>query len=460
MGKLKVLVLGDGILGSEIVKQTNCNYLSRKKDGISIDNFDEWLHKMSNYDVIINCIANTDTYSDNKESHWDINYKFVELLITFCNETGAKLVHISTDYVYTDSISNASEEDVPVHCRNWYGYTKLLSDGLVQLQSENFLLCRCTHKSRPFPYESAWIDQVGNFDYVDKISDLIIKLIDNGSECVYNVGTEIKSMYEMASETRDVGKILTPTHVPKNQTMDLTKLEDSLTEKPFFSIAIPTYGYNGRGVEFLDHSLEIIYKQTFKNYEVIISDHSTDDTIKNVYDKWKDKLNIKFYSNDKGRGIISPNINNAMKYCNGKWIKVLFQDDFLYDENSLQIQHDFINNNSNIKWFMTKFYHSNTGKDYYRLYQPKWMDNQWTGNNLMGCPSGLTIRNRDLFFFDEGLNWLMDVDYYQRMFIKYGKPHILDVTTAVNRTWGDRLTDTIPQSLKDKEFNMLKEKYD
>jgi dTDP-4-dehydrorhamnose reductase len=460
MGKLKVLVLGDGILGSEIVKQTNCNYLSRKKDGISIDNFDEWLHKMSNYDVIINCIANTDTYSDNKESHWDINYKFVELLITFCNETGAKLVHISTDYVYTDSISNASEEDVPVHCRNWYGYTKLLSDGLVQLQSENFLLCRCTHKSRPFPYESAWIDQVGNFDYVDKISDLIIKLIDNGSEGVYNVGTEIKSMYEMASETRDVGKILTPTHVPKNQTMDLTKLEDSLTEKPFFSIAIPTYGYNGRGVEFLDHSLEIIYKQTFKNYEVIISDHSTDDTIKNVYDKWKDKLNIKFYSNDKGRGIISPNINNAMKYCNGKWIKVLFQDDFLYDENSLQIQHDFINNNSNIKWFMTKFYHSNTGKDYYRLYQPKWMDNQWTGNNLMGCPSGLTIRNRDLFFFDEGLNWLMDVDYYQRMFIKYGKPHILDVTTAVNRTWGDRLTDTIPQSLKDKEFNMLKEKYD
>jgi dTDP-4-dehydrorhamnose reductase len=460
MGKLKVLVLGDGLLGSEIVRQTNCNYLSRKKDGISIDNFDEWLHKMSNYDVIINCIANTNTYSDNKEGHWDINYKFVSLLIAFCNESGKKLVHISTDYVYTDSISNASEEDIPVHCRNWYGYTKLLSDGLVQLQSENFLLCRCTHKSRPFPYESAWIDQVGNFDYVDKISNLIIKLIDNGSEGVYNVGTEIKSMYEMASETRDVGKILTPSHVPKNQTMDLTKLETSLSEKLFFSIAIPTYGYNGRGVEFLVHSLEIIHKQTFKNYEVIISDHSTDDTIKNVYNKWKDRIDIKFYSNDKGRGIISPNINNAMKNCNGEWIKVLFQDDFLYNEESLQIQHDFIIDNPEVNWFMTKFYHSNTGKDYYRLYQPKWMDNQWTGNNLMGCPSGLTIRNRNLLFFDEGLNWLMDVDYYQRMFLKYGKPYILDEITAVNRTWGDRLTDTIPQSLKDKEFNMLKEKYD
>lgn len=26
-------------------------------------------------------------------------------------------------------------------------------------------------------------------------------------------------------------------------------------DKPFFSIAIPTYGYNGRGVEFLEYSL-------------------------------------------------------------------------------------------------------------------------------------------------------------------------------------------------------------
>ena len=100
--------------------------------------------------------------------------------------------------------------------------------------------------------------------------------------------------------------------------------------KPFFSIAIPTYGYNGRGAEFLEHSLEIILNQTYKDYEIILSDHSTDDTIKNVFNRWKSELNIKYYSNDVGRGIISPNINNAMKYCNGEWIKVLFQDDFLF----------------------------------------------------------------------------------------------------------------------------------
>jgi hypothetical protein len=30
---MKVLVLGDGLLGNEIIKQTNWDYLSRKKDG-------------------------------------------------------------------------------------------------------------------------------------------------------------------------------------------------------------------------------------------------------------------------------------------------------------------------------------------------------------------------------------------------------------------------------------------
>ena len=72
---MKVLVLGDGLLGSEIIKQTEWDYISRKKDGfdITISSFDCLL----NYDTIINCIAYTDTYSDDKEKHWNINYKSV-----------------------------------------------------------------------------------------------------------------------------------------------------------------------------------------------------------------------------------------------------------------------------------------------------------------------------------------------------------------------------------------------
>jgi|TARA_R110000851_G_scaffold205191_2_gene357186 dTDP-4-dehydrorhamnose reductase len=467
MAKLKVLILGDGLLGSEILKQTEWACISRKRHGFDITDNSTY-HLMTKvefgsiqycpYDVILNCIANTDTYSDNKDAHWDTNYKGVSHLIDFCNNWKVKLVHISTDYVYSNSDTEATEDTVPVHCNNWYGYTKLLGDGLVQLNSKNYLLCRCTHKPKPFPYDGAWIDQVGNFDYVSNIAKLIISMIVDDLCGLYNVGTETKTIYELASETRKVKKIYSPNHVPKNLSMNLTKLDKNLN-KPFFSIAIPTYGYNGRGAEFLDFSLEIISRQTFTSFEVVLSDHSDDDTIKEVYNKWSDKMNIKYFRNSNGRGVISPNINNAMKLCSGKWIKVLFQDDFLYDENSLKIQSELLSSQPNISWVMSKFYHSNDGKTFYRLYHPKWNNMIWTGNNTMGCPTGMTIKNKNLLFFDEGLNWLMDVDYYKRMFDLHGEPSILDEVTVVNRTWGNRLTDTIPQSLKDKEFEMLKLKY-
>ena len=191
----------------------------------------------------------------------------------------------------------------------------------------------------------------------------------------------------------------------------------------------------------------------------MISDHSIDTTIKDMCDKWSEKLTLVYAVNDRGRGVISPNINNAMRLCTGQWIKILFQDDYLYDENSLQIQADLLKSEPSTIWLMTKFYHSNDGKTVYRLYHPKWNDMIWTGNNTMGCPSGMTIINNNLIYFDEDLNWLMDVDYYKRMFDKYGRPTILDRVTVVNRTSEHRLTESISQSVKDTELNMLVNKY-
>jgi glycosyltransferase involved in cell wall biosynthesis len=227
----------------------------------------------------------------------------------------------------------------------------------------------------------------------------------------------------------------------------------------FFSITIPTYGYNGRGGDFLEFSFEKIKSQTFSDFEVIISDHSIDDTIKNICDKWSESIDIKYYRNEHGRGIISPNINVAMSKANGKWIKILFQDDFLYDENSLQKQYEFIIKNHNMNWFLTEFFHSNTGYDFYRQYTPMWHENVWRGNNTLGCPSGLTIKNENILYFDENLNWLMDCDYYQKLFLKYGPPFISSDITVVNRTWGERLTDTIPNEIRNQEHDILSKRY-
>ena len=226
---MKALVLGKGKLGSEIVKQTGWDYLSRAEHEITIDNFDTWKSRMSEYDVIVNCIANTDTYSDDKEKHWKANYELVTFLAEFCDENNKKLVHISTDYLYQNSIEDAKETNECEFEHTWYMFTKLLADEYLKEHAKNYLICRLSHKPYPFPYESAWVDVVTNADYTPVIADLVIKLIEGGAEGLYNVGTERKTIYELAQRTnKNVLKSISPPHVPKNITMNLTKMENFL----------------------------------------------------------------------------------------------------------------------------------------------------------------------------------------------------------------------------------------
>ena len=51
---MKIVVLGDGLLGSEIVKQTGWDYISRKKDGFDICTSDYQWFNLHTYDIIIN----------------------------------------------------------------------------------------------------------------------------------------------------------------------------------------------------------------------------------------------------------------------------------------------------------------------------------------------------------------------------------------------------------------------
>jgi len=229
---MKILVIGDGLLGSEIVKQTNWDYISRKKNGINFTNLESYQHKMHEYDTILNCVAFTETYSEDKISNREINFVSVTKLSDFCVKENKKLVHISTDYVYTNSVNNASENDLALISENWYTYYKLLADEYIQLKSDNFLICRCSFKPNPFPYEKAWIDHVGNFDYVNVISSLIIKLINNQATGLFNVGTDLKSIYELSKLTNEnVTPILKPTFVPKNVSMSINKLKNFLNDE-------------------------------------------------------------------------------------------------------------------------------------------------------------------------------------------------------------------------------------
>ena len=58
-----------------------------------------------------------------------------------------------------------------------------------------------THKPNPFPYDKAWKNQIGNFDYVDEQVKRLVKLIEVGASGIVNVGGEDTSMYELALKT-------------------------------------------------------------------------------------------------------------------------------------------------------------------------------------------------------------------------------------------------------------------
>ena len=237
---MRVAILGDGLLGSELIKQTGWDYISRKKDNFDINdptsyslffiqNYDG-VAFWKKYDVIINCIANTDTYSPNKEEIYNTNYKSVTLFSDFCKKNNIKLVHISTDYVYAGSVSNATEEDLPVPSNNWYSYYKLLADEYISLTNPNHLICRCLFKEKPFQFEYAWTDQVGNFDYVDIIKDLIIKFVNTEAVGIFNVGTELKTIFQLAEQTKGVKESLRPEWIPSDVSTNTSKLYKFLNE--------------------------------------------------------------------------------------------------------------------------------------------------------------------------------------------------------------------------------------
>jgi len=230
-----MVILGNGLLGSELKKDLNCSIISREQDGFDIEKPELWSNFLiesahgtifwPKYKVIINCIGHTDTYEDKRDTHWKVNYEGVVNLVDFCNRNDIKLVQFVTDYIYSGSIENATEEDVPVHNSNWYGYTKLLADAYVQLRSKKYLLIRATHKEFPFKYEQAWVNQIGTFDYIDKISKLSSELIKKDVCGVFNVGTPIKSMYELAQRTKfDVKGVIAPSEVPIDLVVSLDKL--------------------------------------------------------------------------------------------------------------------------------------------------------------------------------------------------------------------------------------------
>ena len=105
---MKVLVTGaNGQLGYDVVKQLNSvgiDYLATDRESLDITNKEQVTRVISDYnpDAVIHCAAYTavDKAEDEKDLCYSINVLGTKYVAEACKEIDAKMVYISTDYVF------------------------------------------------------------------------------------------------------------------------------------------------------------------------------------------------------------------------------------------------------------------------------------------------------------------------------------------------------------------------
>ena len=210
-----------------------------------------------------------------------------------------------------------------------------------------------------------------------------------------------------------------------------------------FSIAIPTWECHGRGGEFLDDLLRTIEIQTLKDFEVCISDHSENNDVLDVVKTFEDKFSIVYSHNSENRGNGPANTNKAIDMCSGDIIKVMFQDDFFYDDESLEkINNQF--NTTDKTWLVNGCNHTqNDGHSFYWEMYPKWNDRLLEGVNTISSPSVVSFKKEVVNRFDENLVYFMDCEFYYGMNNKYGLPIFLNDVLISNRVGSHQISSNI-----------------
>lgn len=112
-------------------------------DITNIEEVEQFVSEVKPY-AVINCAAYTAV--DAAETHLDLNYKINALgprnLAIAAEKYGAKLIHISTDYVFPGTSEAPLTEFDPVGPKSVYGITKLAGENFVKEFSSHYFIIR------------------------------------------------------------------------------------------------------------------------------------------------------------------------------------------------------------------------------------------------------------------------------------------------------------------------------
>ncbi len=137
---MKILLLGgSGQLGYELQKRgqdLNFEIISPVHTEVDVSEGDaiSYLAEKIRADVIINSAAYTlvDKAEDEKDKAYLINTQGAANAARAARNTGVRLIHISTDYVFDGTASEPITEQAPTNPLSVYGASKLAGENLIQ----------------------------------------------------------------------------------------------------------------------------------------------------------------------------------------------------------------------------------------------------------------------------------------------------------------------------------------
>jgi dTDP-4-dehydrorhamnose reductase len=209
--------------------------------------------------VIINAAGatNVDWCELHREEAWKVNVVGVENLIEAARRVGARLIHISTDYVFDGKHGPYGEEDIP-NPLSYYGKSKLASENSLRIANIPYTILRTIllygngiSVRDNFPL---WVikslrgqatiscaeDQISNPTHINDLAFAVIKAYELNRNGVYHVcGSERISRYDFAVRTAEVFG-LDPTLIQKVRSSDLHQVAQRPLATGFITLKAET----------------------------------------------------------------------------------------------------------------------------------------------------------------------------------------------------------------------------
>jgi glycosyltransferase involved in cell wall biosynthesis len=187
---------------------------------------------------------------------------------------------------------------------------------------------------------------------------------------------------------------------------------------PFISICIPA----SRNTPLFTRLLDSIAIQSYRDFEVVVSDNSGTPEIRELLEGYNDRFPSLVYYKTPRRLNMGENWNTVLSKANGEWLKMIHDDDWFSNNDSLA-QFALAAQNTSAKFVFSDYTHFYEHTKTTRKYSfPKHKSRNLIktpeiliAQNIIGNPSCTMVHRSLSTTYDTGMVWRIDVDYYIRV---------------------------------------------